>query len=220
MTRLVLCMLLAACVAEPMPSSRELASCPSDPDAGPLPDAAPWRLHGIGDSILLGSPTYAPIARDLVASTFPGLATWDSVSGRALTESDRPTLIATALASAPDDIWIELGTNDYQHGNFTAPQFQATYALFVDELHAAMPDARIWCQTPFWKSNRGLNRLGWNLTQYRQAIQAVCNQTRPWSTWIDGLAIVPNGTYLYDGTHPNVSGNARLYDAIRLWVGW
>lgn len=118
-----------------------------------------------------------------------------------------PATIVAALAGAVDGtsdttIWIALGYNDAA-AQVTAATYQAYAAALVDALHAAYATARIVLQSPISATVETFGAV--TLTQYREAILAVC-ATRSWCTQVNGATQI-TAALSGDGVHPATAGN-------------
>lgn len=219
--------LLAGCGEDIATTTQALGGCDTT-DAGPPPDAPVRSMVAYGDSIIWGQGASVPSLAvvPLMRLTYPGTITLDAAQGRALTED--PTALARISAINATEYWLEIGANDYRHGNFVPSVFAAAYAALVDGIHVAHPRARIYCQTMLWLVSRGANRLGFTAQQYRDSIRSTCSYTaRSWATLVEGIRTLytpavldETGLDQVDGTHPNDRGHAKYAAWIRSQVVW
>src|SRR6185369_1627561 len=91
----------------------------------------------------------------------------------------RNAFVSRIASYAPATIWIAIGTNDYGLNKWTPANFGTAYAATLDGLHAALPSARIICQTPIVRSVETANGFGNTLSDYRSQISTACN-ARSW----------------------------------------
>ena len=122
----------------------------------------------------------------------------------ASTPGKQASFVSHLAASKPSTIWLAIGTNDYGLNKWNAASFGSAYSSTVDALHAAMPAARIMCQTPLVRNNETTNASGSTLEDYRAQIGAICS-ARSWVTMVDGAKILTLSD-LADGIHPTAQG--------------
>lgn len=114
--------------------------------------------------------------------------------------------LAARLASySPATVWIAIGVNDWQYGNYLVADFDDAYQTMVAAIQAARPGVRIICQTPTTKSTEPTpNGNGETLEQFRAAIRTACGNRN---------AKVVEGPTLFDvadttdGLHPTTAGH-------------
>lgn len=183
----------------------------------PQPAAAD-RVLFYGDSIIHGgdATNLAPEGVTEQLRTVYGLNTMQEAWGVRSLWDDRAssfTTLATRLAGyGPATIWIAIGVNDWQYGNYTLANFGPAYQSMVAALQAAMPNARIICQTPTSKSTEPTpNGEPVTLEQWRGAIRTACAAQGVQVVEGPGLFDVADTT---DGLHPNTSGHADYAAAI------
>lgn len=190
-----------------------------------LQSLANQRIIVIGDSIGLGGTTTSPHYQCWtmhLRRRYPGETLVDCYNGRSLftdgnTAALRAVFAAGLAINQPTDIWIALGVNDYINAAWNSTNFGIGYAAMLDTLHAVMPGARIWSQSPIPKTTEGANGLGSTLPNYRTEIStAASNASRvPWSTFVDGTTSrFPAVGDLADGIHPNTLGHLKYGDAV------
>lgn len=120
--------------------------------------------------------------------------------------------VSRVAAYAPAVIWLAIGTNDYGLNRWDAASFGNAYTHLVDDLHVALPDTPIICQTPLIRSDESANASGSTLNDYRDQISAICG-TRSWATLVDGKSILTT-VDLADGVHPSTEGHAKYAASI------
>ena len=186
------------------------------------------RLVLVGDSILTGflvSNFFTKSQTALLRLDFPTTGTGGVATHCAGTDSlnninaTGMAAIVAQIAAACDGtssniIWIALGTNDYGASPTSAATFQANYASFVDQLHAAVPGATIICQSPIQRiapSTEAANGFGNTLGDYRTAINTVVSTRTGFCTYVEGAAgaIVSNVNMASDGIHLLDAGAAQ-----------
>jgi lysophospholipase L1-like esterase len=123
----------------------------------------------------------------------------------------RAAFVAKMVAYAPARIWLAIGTNDYGLNQWSAASFGTAYAALLDDLHAALPSALIYAQTPLLRSSEAANPWGSTLGDYRAQISTAVSTRTGYCTLVDGTAIMTTGD-LVDGIHPSTAGHA-LYAA-------
>lgn len=177
------------------------------------------RLVTLGDSILTGFYATTPIQAALTPLLRADSATtgfdvtshsWGSNSLYYMAK-DAPTLAASVAsivaelnATGRNVVWLELGTNDYGFNYWNAATFGTAYAAFVDAIHAAAPNAQIYCQTPIQRispSSETANGSGNTLDDYRSQIQMVALGHLSFCVFVDGKTIMPNPTIYNAGTN-------------------
>ena len=122
----------------------------------------------------------------------------------------RAALVSKLTAGSPSVIWLAIGTNDYGLNKWAAASFGTAYAALLDDLHTALPNCRIYAQTPILRTTETANGSGSTLGNYRTQITTACS-TRPWAYLVDGTAFMTTAS-LADGVHPTTAGHV-LYAA-------
>lgn len=102
---------------------------------------------------------------------------------------------------------MAIGTNDYGLNRQNATNFGIAYAATLDDLHTALPLARIYCQTPIVRGTETANTFGNTTGDYRSQITTICDARSSWATSVDGSAFLTTSN-LADGVHPNTAGHA------------
>lgn len=182
------------------------------------PSAIP-RLLVYGDSIAVGANATSPslqgwvqlVRNEYTNSVLYEAWGWRSLHDDASTESAREAFAAHIAAQSPAEIWLAIGTNDYGLNKWSAAAFGAAYADLLDKLHAALPDAVIYAQTPLVRSSEAANGSGSTLGDYRTQIATAQSTRSAYCTLVDGTDILTTGD-LTDGVHPSTAGHA-LYAA-------
>jgi hypothetical protein len=188
------------------------------------------NFYAFGDSILdgAGASDAAHQVQSILALRYPGIITDASAGGRdlrfyAVDAARRTQVVGIIAAINPKvtDVWINLMVNDYTNATWNPTDYTAAYVAFVDELHAAVPSATIYCQTATYRHDPTPNNaLGFNLQDYRDAAEDALLD-RP------GVRLIP-GRYFADITdadmsdvvHFNDAGNLKYADAITGAVNW
>jgi lysophospholipase L1-like esterase len=174
------------------------------------------RLLIYGDSIAVGANADTPPQAGwgvLVRNAYaPDSVAFEAFGFRSLaldadTAPKRAALVSTLAAYSPARIWLAIGTNDYGLNKWTAANFQTAYAALLDDLHAALPSALIYAQTPLVRTTETANSLGDTLGAYRTAISNAVSTRTAYTTLVDGTAILTTGD-LADGVHPTTAGHA------------
>jgi lysophospholipase L1-like esterase len=176
------------------------------------------RILIYGDSITVGSSASAPTNNSwamLLRELYSGSVMLEAWGWRSLYE-DAPnaagrTALSNRIASyAPTIVWLAIGTNDYGLAQWNATEFETGYADFLDKLHAALPSAAIYAQTPIVRGSEGGNGVGSTLGNYRTAISNAC-ATRAWATLVDGTAFMTTSELEGGDVHPTTTGHGLYY---------
>src|SRR5690606_8856675 len=84
--------------------------------------------------------------------------------------------------------WFALGTNDYGLDRWSAAEFGAALATWLDELHAALPGVHVVIQSPTPRTDEsGLNDD--DLPAFRAQMEAVADARTEWTTYVDGSTL-------------------------------
>jgi hypothetical protein len=201
-----------------------LLSCEFDVLARLVPPAAPARLLAYGDSTSQGGgggglatnlesawPTHFRqlSTRSVVVEAASGRALWDDAN----TPELRTAFVAKLVAANPEAIWFLIGTNDYNASKWSAADFGTAYAATIDGLHTALPNIKIYCQTPLFKFAEFANAFGNLEEDYREQIRAICRDRSVWAILVEGPAVLSQTEMLSEGgiyIHPNDLGNRNL----------
>lgn len=179
------------------------------------------RILAYGDSIVTGASS-DPITTNAwtmrLRRLYSGSVMQESWHGRALhddgADAAARTVITDRIASyEPTIVWVAVGHNDYGLDRWTAANFQTGYADFLDKLHAALPSAAIYAQSPTVRVDESANGLGDTLGAYRTAISNACSG-RPWVTFVDGSTFITTSDLIGDGIHPTSAGHGKIYLAV------
>jgi lysophospholipase L1-like esterase len=181
-------------------------------------------LYVLGDSIMYGSLATSPELGciELVRARVRGTIVNNSAPGRPLylmanTPVRRAARVAEVVAANASAMWIALGINDYvlsgADGRTNLAEYTATMPLLLDALHAALPNLRIFVQSPIVFGQADPNNAGETVAQYRSAGQAAC-VGRPFAEYVDGLAIMTLADLHGDDVHPVNSGHALIADEL------
>lgn len=181
------------------------------------PETPATRVLVYGDSIANGWSSDYPVkdAWSMILRQYVPVIV-DAFSARALfyegsDDTKRATLVSSLAAGNPSSVWLSIGTNDT--ALWTAANFGIAYADLLDKLHAALPSAAIYAQSPIIRGTEG------TLPDFRTEIQTACS-TRAWSTYIDGTgATFPQVGDLSDGLHPTTAGHIIYADAVKTILG-
>ncbi len=189
------------------------------------------RLLVYGDSIASGDSATVPMTQSWIGlerNTYSKNVALEGWGYRSLYEDyalngNSITPLVTQIASYnPSNIILTIGTNDYglacgggsgePPNTWTAAAFQTQYAALVDGLHAALPSAGIYLQTPIYRcspATEAANCAGNTLGDYRTAINNVYTARSGWAHSIDGTTLCSCGAdYSADGVHPSITGHS------------
>lgn len=185
------------------------------------------RILFYGDSITVGGNATTPATQgytQLVRSAYaPDSVAVEGYGYRTLEDdaidaTARGAFAAKLAAYAPEIIWMAIGTNDYGLSAWSAADFGAAYAATLDALHAALPSAVIYCQTPLVRTTETANGFGNTLGDYRTQISNAVSTRTAYATLVDGTAILTTGD-LADGVHPTTAGHAIYAAAVIAELG-
>lgn len=176
------------------------------------------RIVFYGDSIISGgdADNLSPEGVTERLRTVYSLNTMQESWGARSLYDDR-TLNFAPLASriagySPAVVWVSIGVNDWQYGNYTLANFGTAYQTMLTALQTAMPGARIICQTPTSKSTEPTpNGEPVTLEQWRGAIRTACAARGVQVVEGPGLFDVADTS---DGLHPNTAGHSDYADNI------
>lgn len=181
------------------------------------------RIFVYGDSIAGGQSADNPslqgwvqLLRNTYAAT--GSVLSEGVGSTKLkldgeTEEMRTAFVSHIASVSPTIIWLAIGALD--QAAWTAAAFETAYADFLDKLHAALPSAAIYAQTPIQKATEG------DMADYRTAISNAQSSRAAWCTLVDGTdAAFPQPADLaVDGLHPTTAGQAMYAAAVIAILG-
>jgi lysophospholipase L1-like esterase len=183
------------------------------------------RLLVYGDSIAVGYGSTHPVYQAwsvLLRPFIPVIV--DAWSGRTLklngdTEAHRTTLAAKFAVGSPTRVWLAIGYNDYSHASiWSAADFGVAYADLLDKIHAALPDAILYAQTPIVSVTETANGYGNTLDDYRAAIASAQSTRSDFCTLVDGKAFLTTAD-IPDTIHPNTAGNVKYAAAVKAILG-
>lgn len=188
-----------------VPAGSELTLSSTDPGR---------RLVVDGDSISIGNGStnnslrgwVRRIRRSIPNAAAPGY------SGRQLVDDYTTTASAATRAKflaryRPDDVILDLGTNDWGNAACTSTNFGTYTGQALDALHAAMPAARIWALTPIQRVGETTpNSNGEKLSAFRTQMASAVSSRTAFAGLIPGPDILTQA-YLADGLHPNDLGH-------------
>ena len=185
------------------------------------------RLLIYGDSITVGANSTSPQvdswAMKVRAANLPNSTMLDAWGYRSLWDDAVDATARTAFAArwaalSPSKIWLAIGTNDYGLNKWSAASFGAAYADLLDKLHAAIPSATIYCQTPILRSSEVANGSGSTLGDYRTQIATAQSTRSSYTVLVDGTAFMTTAS-LDDGLHPGDAGHTLYANGVRTALG-
>lgn len=185
------------------------------------------RLLVYGDSISCGGNATTVMsdawAVKVRAASYPNSVAFEGWGYRSLWDdasdsTKRAAFVANLVAYAPVKIWLAIGTNDYGLNKWSAAAFGAAYAALLDGLHAALPSATIYCQSPILRSTETANGSGSTMGNYRTQISTAASARSGYCTFVDGTAFMTTGS-LADGVHPTSAGHALYATAVQTVLG-
>ena len=148
--------------------------------------------------------------------------------GTRLFHDDCPSTV-TAFVSrlagyTPNIIWISIGVNDYAIGGgaWSAANFGTRYGQLLAALNAALPNAKIICQTPVIKGNGTTDEAANanysnTLGDYRAAIVSAA-AGKAYAYVVDGLTILASGDLDTDKVHPTTAGHVKYALFVSNWL--
>lgn len=144
----------------------------------------------------------------------------EAASGRSLnddasTSTPRAAFVAKLVAMNPAAILFLIGTNDHGANKWSASSFGTAYAATIDDLHTDLPDIKIYCVTPLFKSStlEAANGSGNLMEDYREQIRTITAARADWAVLVEGTAILGKNEMLSESStwlHPNDLGNRNL----------
>ena len=184
---------------------------------------SPTQTGGLvvyGDSIMCGSDAN-PIMKNAwaigvrLAAPYPvqfegwGFrALYDDAANSTL----RASLVSALATNSPSLVWLAIGTNDYGLSKWDSSSFQSAYTSLLQDLHTALPLAKIYAQTPIDRATETANGNGSTLGDYRTAI-ANAASGKAYVTVVDGTEFLGAGD-LVDGVHPSTTGHGLIEAAV------
>ena len=118
---------------------------------------------------------------------------------------------------------VALGVNDWGLAGatvtYTATQYGAALAALAAEIHAQLPNARVWVATPT-VTNQELvtNTNGQLLDDFRDAADSAL-ASLAYATCINGLDLCGPAGIGGDGVHPINAGHEEIADAYAVAMG-
>ena len=191
------------------------------------------RLLVYGDSIASGDDTVIPMTQSWIGlerNSYGKNVALEGWGFRSLYEdyvlngNSVAPLVAQLASYNPANIILTIGTNDYglacgggsgePPNTWTASAFQAQYDALVAGLHAQLPSAGIYLQTPIYRCSPAIetaNCAGNTLGDYRTAISNVHAKYSAYTTLIDGTALCSCASDYggSDGVHPSITGHSN-----------
>lgn len=189
------------------------------------PTAPANRVVVYGDSIAVGDGSLYPTSQAwpvLLRADLPvAVEAWGyrSLYDDANTAELRAALVAQLASFAPGAVWLAIGTNDYGLNKWAAAAFGAAYAALLDDLHTALPDATIYCQTPLLRGTETANGSGSTLGDYRTQIATAQSTRTDWAVLVDGTAMLELTDLSADQIHPTTAGHALYAAAVATALG-
>lgn len=197
-----------------------------DSSASQLPLPEP-RIVVYGDSLTVGGKV-----DNLSAEAWPVLLRkhycviveahgYRSLYDDAATPAERAGLVSKISSWLPDDIWLAIGLNDYESGQWSAQEFGEAYAATLDALHASNPQALVFAQSPIRRAVESPNSFGDDLQSYRNQIESACVARAAWCTFVDGTnPEFPQPNELNkDGVHLTTQSSAKYAEAVLHIIG-
>jgi lysophospholipase L1-like esterase len=134
----------------------------------------------------------------------------------AATAQARAEFAAGIASRMPDIIWLAIGTNDYAFELWSAHDFGKAYALTLDAVHASIPKAILFAQSPIFRAREDANSFGDSLENYRQQIAEACLARPDWCVFVDGttLAFPQLDELDKDGVHLTTESSAKYAEAV------
>jgi len=186
-----------------------------------VPTSTP-KILIFGDSISSGQAATHPSLEgwaQLVRNDYVGAVQFETYGVASLflvgSTAQKRTDFAQLLANqSPATIWLAIGTNDYGLELWSAADFGTAYADLLVKLHAVLPSAVIYAQTPIDRTVETEIEAGFGaLGDYRTAIATAVSGKEAYCTLVDGSAwtIELDGS----GVHPTTVGHAAYADAVK-----
>jgi len=186
---------------------------------------AKQRLIVYSDSAAYGdySVTFNIVNASLIGTlrkTFSGNVYSEVAGGRALyidvtNETSAPyypniqTMVDRWAMYSPTAIWLEPMYNDWANTYWTAAQFGVAYGVFLDAIHARLPQTKIFLQSMTITGHEAsTNGNAETIVNFRTQGSNVC-AARPWCTFIDGTTILTTTDLVIDGIHPSPVGQEK-----------
>jgi lysophospholipase L1-like esterase len=185
------------------------------------------RILVYGDSIAAGFEATRPTNESWVmklrqaysGSVMVEAWGWRSLHGDGVDGPSRQTFANRVAGYGPSIVWLAIGVNDHGLNLWTAANFGTAYADLLDKLHAALPSAAIYAQTPIVQQFERANGLGGTLGNYRTQISNAQSTRSAWCTLSDGSAYLTTGDLNAVGVHPTTVGHNKYYLALKAALG-
>jgi len=195
------------------------------------PQSVSDRIVVLGDSISVGrqnvDPPNTAMVNKLRASGYSVMSEgssgdWLGRWNQGTYSSPNFTKLVNRLVSyAPETIWIQIGHNDVGRlgsvwGN-NIYYFGNAYTLLIDQLHAALPNTHIFCQSVMATSPVTANDFGNKQLQ-------VCGDSarKVYAAPVNARDFIPGygavGTYMFDPAHPNAAGDEVYANRIKEYL--
>lgn len=118
------------------------------------------------------------------------------------------------IGSVSNELFIDLGTNDYGIHNKTKAAFKADYERMIDAIIDLRPDIVIYCISLLNRTNYATgNSVGATGDDFADAIEELCT-TRPTTRFIYGKDLVSLAN-CPDGIHPNQTGMNEVHTNLK-----
>lgn len=130
---------------------------------------------------------------------------WDDCSDA----GKRTTFAAQIAADTPSTILLAIGCNDRNLINSAGhwvneAGFSSAYGDFLDKVHAALPSAVIYAQTPIITASEAAG-----IISVRSGVTTAQSSRSAFCTLVDGPSIM-SASYLDDELHPNTVGQSIM----------
>lgn len=132
--------------------------------------------------------------------------------------TSRVAFAAYLVGLSPDNLWIQVGTNDYAFESWTAANFGVAYEDLLDEINALDAGLTIYCQSPTPRTTEGDLGLGDTLDDYRDAVEAA-TVGRAYTVFVDGTTLCTVDQVIDSGVHPTTEGHASYYLGVKAALG-
>lgn len=120
--------------------------------------------------------------------------------------------VSRVAGYAPSTVVLAIGTNDFSTMPWSAANFGLAYYQVISKLHSELPDARIICMTPLYRTTETGGLDGAILDDYRSQITTSCSAVSGCSL-IDGEPVI-DADGLADTVHPNTAGHSLIAAAL------
>lgn len=190
--------------------------CPSTNYVEFLSQQPARRVWIYGDSIV-GGQNWVTSAADSMAKQLEKILDANvylfATGGGTLSDdlTNRKGKLLKSLASVnPTDVLIEIGRNDWNGSTYANTNaFTLAYAPLVDAIHAMVPAAAIYLQTPIPQNASEAGTGQGSLTDWRNAITSIGNSRPNFCVVISGPSIMTTADLSGDLLHPTDVGNGK-----------